>query len=139
MTSRLHAFAARLPEDAAPYDFAEFQRRTAARAAVQAPPRWRTLRYAAVAAPLGLILVIAAVSRTSPLPETSAAPLEPALVRVGPDATLLDLEDRIAVLDVALSHAPGFAAEERAVLEDGRNTLATSLQQVRYARTLLTY
>jgi hypothetical protein len=153
MKQRLQAVATPLADEGAPYDFAEFQRRGAARASVPARPRpaLRALRIAAVVAPLGLVLLIAGVMREPAAPPgaraegvaAAAPPLatEPALVRIGPNAMVLELEDRITLLDSLLSQAPaaGLPEEDRIDLQVGRNTLATSLQQVRYARTLLTY
>lgn len=147
MSLPLAQLAAR--EVAAPYDFAEFQRRAAARPAPRPRAAERVLRIAAMSAPLALLLLIAGVERQSlildaaderPASAASAAQ-EPALVHVGPAARVNDLEDRIAWLDTMISEAPvtGLSSEDRAQLRRGREALANSLQRVRYAQSLLPY
>lgn len=144
MTDGMRSLAA---DDGAPYDFAEFERRAAMRRArpVRRLARpWRALRIAAVAAPVGLVLLVAAVSRgPEPLGETSHPVVqaqdvtEPALIEAGSFASISDLEDRIAWFDAMLS-APA-PSEQRLALQDGRRAMAESLQQVRYAQAVLSY
>jgi hypothetical protein len=146
MSVSLRSLTARQAELAAPYDFAEFRRRAEARRTV---PAERVLRIAAMVAPLALLLLIAGVERQSVILDDGAslrvteadATAEPALVRVGPTARVNDLEDRIAWIDTMISEAPvtGLSAEDRAALRSGRDALASSLQRVRYAQTLLAY
>ena len=147
VTATLRAIAAR-EESAAPYDFAEFQRRAAAKPRVAAPGAVRLLRIAAMIAPLALLLTIAGVQRQSVFTEEAGfgsgaqtEQAEPALVRVGPAVRVNDLEDRIAWIDTMISEAPvaGLTMEDRAALQSGRAALAGSLQRVRYAQTLLAY
>ena len=134
--------------DVAPYDFGEFQRRAAARGEPLASRRVaHGLRLAAIVAPLALLLSIAGVERQGVVTEPAelafrqAPDDEPALVRAGATARVDDLEDRIAWLDAMISEAPvaGIAPQDRAALKTGRDTLADSLQRVRYAQTLLAY
>jgi hypothetical protein len=145
MSGPLALLAAR-ETDVAPYDFAEFQRR-AVECAARPPVRVkavRVLRRAAMIAPLALGLGIAGVERHGVVIERAdAAPVreEPALVRASAAARVEDLEDRIAWLDSLISEASALdlAAPDRAALKSGRDTLADSLQRVRYAQSLLTY
>jgi len=132
-----------------PYDFAEFSRRAAARRDARregAGPR--LLRFAAMVAPVALLLSIAGVEyrgdapvRVEAVEGPVAAASEPALVRVGADGRVLDLEDRIAWFDSMISTAPvaGLSAADREALLSSRDALANSLQRVRHARTLLAY
>jgi len=148
VTASLRMLADRpAPDDVtAPYDFAEFQRRAALRVqAGSSRAAERVLRAAAMIAPLALLLTIAGVERQSVIEDGSGVLVEdatePALVRVGPMARVNDLEDRIAWLDTMITEAPvtGLDAEDRAELQSGREALASSLQRVRYAQTLLAY
>ncbi|MET0292989.1 MAG: hypothetical protein ABW136_11560 [Steroidobacteraceae bacterium] len=134
--------------DDAPYDFAEFQQRAlsknVARARI-ATRSWRALRIAAVVAPVSLLVTIVTVVRSPPAPVTEAPfaavaefeSSEPALVEAGALASVGDLEDRIAWIDTMLSDAR--AGEDRRALQDGRRAIVDSLQQVRYAQTVLSY
>jgi len=147
VSAGLRALAAREGEALAPYDFAEFQRRAAARPRRATRVAERVLRVAATIAPLALLLTIAGVERQSVVVEPAdlqlvsepGAASEPALVRVGPTARVIDLEDRIAWMDSMISEAPvaGVSAEDRAALRSGRDALANSLRRVRYAQSLL--
>lgn len=147
VSAGLRALSAREGEAVAPYDFAEFQRRAAARPRSGTRGAERVLRIAATIAPLALLLTIAGVERRSVVVEPADSPLvsdaaianEPALVRVGPTARVIDLEDRIAWMDSMISEAPvaGLSAEDRAALRSGREALANSLRRVRYAQSLL--
>ena len=148
LSASLRNLAAREEGVAPPYDFAEFQRRAVARSPLATPAAVRVLRVAAVIAPLALLLTIAEVERQSVFTNEAdfvlaaeAATSEPALVRVGPTVRVNDLEDRIAWIDTMISEAPvtGLTAADRASLQSGRDTLADSLQRVRYAQTLLAY
>jgi hypothetical protein len=151
MSESLRTLAAR---DAAvelpPYDFAEFTRRAAARKDARDHGAPRLLRLAAMIAPVALLLSIAGVqgdggaaprSGLAASAVTTASVSEPALVRVGAASRVLDLEDRIAWFDSMISEAPvaGLSAADREALLSSRDALASSLQRVRYAQTLLAY
>ena len=151
--SALQRLAAYDRTAAPPYDFDEFQRRAAASRSPHrfTPPVW--LRVAAALLPLGLLALIAIVSRedgATPSRATVALAIvqpentrdaEPALVHVGPTVARAELEDRIAWFDSLLSEAPtvGLSERERESLRFGRNALADSLQRVRYADALASY
>jgi hypothetical protein len=130
--------------ETAPYDFAEFTRRSTARK----DRRWqgiapRVLRLAAMVAPLAVLLGIAGVRHRGVDIDASATPApaltEAALVSASAAGRVNDLEDRIAWFDAMISEAPvaGLSTDDRAALASGRDVLANSLQQVRYAQTLL--
>jgi hypothetical protein len=65
-------------------------------------------------------------------------PAEPAIVRVGARLVVANLEDRIALVDDALTDErfDGIDAAHMAALQHTRTQLVSSLAQVRYAETL---
>jgi hypothetical protein len=69
----------------------------------------------------------------------ASLPSEPGVVRVGTQAAVAGLEDRIAQLDDLLSAArvEGAQPARLALLEQQRARLVNSLVQVRYAQTLV--
>jgi hypothetical protein len=143
--------------DAAPYDFAEFQRRsnlTAVRPGSLSSARgaalaaavsglllgavlWQQLTLAPGAAPSGADDTAAlAAQRADTEADDSASP---ALVRAGSLVARSELEERIAFFDAVLSESRvGSAQPERlAALEQGRSELVDSLQRVHYAEQLM--
>jgi len=142
--------------DAAPYDFAEFQRRSnltavrpgssSARGAALAAAvsglllgavLWQQLTLAPGAAPSGADDTAAlATQRADTEADDSASP---ALVRAGSLVARSELEERIAFFDAVLSESRvGSAQPERlAALEQGRSELVDSLQRVHYAEQLM--
>jgi hypothetical protein len=158
LSRALQAHAEAQPPDAAPYDFAEFQRRVAfapvrsTRPAHGLVASGARLRIAAVLAPLALLAVIAGLGRRDgPAPPAARVlPLvqpaaevesEPALVRVGQAVARGEIEDHIAWVDAMLSDVPpaSLSLQDRAVLLAGREQLTQSLQRVRHAESLLAY
>jgi hypothetical protein len=142
-----------------PFDWAEFKRRSHRR--MIRVPRGAGLRYAALAAGMAVLAVIAmwfyidaergrqAARDSDPAPSASTTPemrtserllahtpSKPVVVRVGSRFALADLEKQIASIDGLLD--AGSAAPERvAQLEQDRAMLIQSRKQLRYAETLL--
>lgn len=142
----------------APYDWAEFKRRSTQRY------RGHSLRIAAAAAFMLVMLGAALWSRfahvgdastdlttaqteapADSLPDVEATsrwlaslPREPAIVRVGTRVAVTDLEDHIAWIDDLLSAAQVERAQPAHIrtLQRERAQLIHSLAQVRYAETL---
>jgi len=142
--------------DAAPYDFAEFQRRSdlatvrpgslsSARGAALAAAvsglllgavLWQQLTLAPGAATSGDEGTAVLAQRADSEADDSASP---ALVRAGSLVARSELEERIAFFDAVLSESRvGSAQPERlAALEQGRSELVDSLQRVHYAEQLM--
>jgi hypothetical protein len=148
---RLQALAAADVRQPAPYDYAEFVRRRATRAAAHEVRRTRLGRVTALAASLSVVLIGTAIWRQAgqgtavtavPTVAAVAQPLDessPALVSAGQLVARDALEERIALLDAMLSEsrAAGMQADTLRALERGRSTLADSLQRVAYAHQLI--
>jgi hypothetical protein len=141
-----------MPDRLTPYDFEEFERRS-----VRAAAGRKSWAFSAVAsmAVLGLVVTLAVVTQrggvngyavSSPMPAmdeayagTETDDSQPALVDLGQQALLIDLEDRIAWYDAQLSVGRVSRAppEQLKQLESTRELLANSLQHVSYAHSLL--
>ncbi len=148
MRNPLELRALATPGGAAPFDFAEFERRRA-----QVRHRARAAGWSATAAigVLAVVPVVAVLTQPEPAatvmgPSADAVPpvadvflRPPALVDMGRFAITSELQDHIALLDAEISAArlrPVPAAElER--LEITRARLNDSLQRVTYAHALL--
>lgn len=137
----------------APYEFEEFERRAVRTAADKRSVVWSAAASVAV---LGLVASLAVVTQRSgfadsyaiseSLPVAEPASLrvetfdaEPALVDLGQLALRDDLEDRIAWFDAQLSAGRVTSApvDQLQQLESTREQLASSLQHVSYAHSLL--
>ena len=146
-------------ESPPPFDWREFQRRSRTQ---RRPHGWM-----AIAAGLAVVLAagalvanrlaghhsqaVLALRPAAPANDMSprldatrqwlaSLPEEPAIVRVGSEVPIVDLEDRIALMDDALNAARVSDAHPGRVqaLQRERAELLQSLVQVRYAETLAT-
>lgn len=135
-------------EQAAPFDFDEFERR---RARVRHQGRAAGWSVAAALGVLTVVPVVAVLTRPSPDARLIAPPADavlpvaevfrqpPALVDMDRFAITSELEDYIAMLDAQISAArlQPLPAEEIRRLESTRRQLDESLQQVAHAHSLL--
>ena len=134
-----------------PYDYAEFSRRRAARAAAPRAGRAHLGRITALAATLSVVLLGTALWRQAgpgpvamPRPAVAvvADPVDdtsPALVSAGQLAARDSIEERIALIDAMLSESRIAGAQDDSLraMEQGRTTLVESLQRVAYAHQLV--
>jgi len=134
-----------------PYDYAEFSRRRAERAAAPRAGRAHLGRITALAASLSVVLLGTALWRQAgpgpvapPRPAVTVVtdPVEdatPALVSAGQLAARDSIEERIALIDAMLSESRVAGAQDDSLraMEQGRTTLVESLQRVAYAHQLV--
>ena len=147
----LQALAEADARQPAPYDYAEFSRRRAARAAAPRAGRAHLGRITALAATLSVVLLGTALWRQAgpgpvamPRPAVAvvADPVDdvtPALVSAGQLAARDSIEERIALIDAMLSESRIAGAQDDSLraMEQGRTTLVESLQRVAYAHQLV--
>jgi hypothetical protein len=140
-----------LPSEARPpFDWMEFQARTASGRGAAFRLDWR---HVAAAASVALAIVALAVwsrfiapgapSHAEMMADTGVVPVlesprEPAIVRVDTELAITDLEDSIALIDELLTVERAASAQPARVtaLQRERTRLVDSLVQVRYADTL---
>jgi hypothetical protein len=140
-----------LPSEARPpFDFLEFQARTASGRGAAFRLDWRHVVAAAcVALAIGALAVwsrfVAPGAPAGPvmvadvdLAPAIESPREPAIVRVDTELAITDLEDSIALIDELLTVERAASAQPARVtaLQRERTLLVDSLVQVRYADTL---
>jgi hypothetical protein len=147
-------------DEAAPYDYSEFSRRSARRRArhTQLPLRWAAAALAVVVAGwvvqhrlgpmLGEVASTAVAPQAMPAPVLSAASdaerwlnAQPrsAIVWVPTQMAVTEVEDQIAAMDDELTAAQLSQphAQQVAILQRDRAQLIESLAQVRYAQDLM--
>jgi hypothetical protein len=151
MQDRLQSLAA--PDAAPPWNFDEFEQRSARAVARQRGALWSAAGSVAV---LGLVLTLALITQPAQQVEIgarSSVEVEqvqqqsgeqqrsgaPALVDMSQFDVTSDLEDHIALIDAELSVARVYAApvEQLRQMESTREQLNQSLQRVSYAHSLL--
>jgi hypothetical protein len=140
-----------LPSEARPpFDFMEFQARTASGRGAAFRLDWRhVLAAACVALTIGALAVWSrfiapgAPADTPIMAEVELVPAiesprEPAIVRVDTELAITDLEDSIALIDELLTVERAASAQPSRVtaLQRERTRMVDSLVQVRYADTL---